>query len=80
MGRFRPSVFIETDPRRNIDGVVSDVFKKSYPTYRELLKELPSLFKMAKDGTIHVYRSRRGEWGEWFEIWAGGKIIKEGWM
>jgi hypothetical protein len=36
------------------------------------------------DENVSVYRSRRGEWGEWFEHWSkvGGKckIIKEGWQ
>ena len=36
------------------------------------------------DPQVNVYRSRRGEWGEWFEHWelSNGKpvIVKQGWQ
>ena len=54
-----------------------------YPTYAELKKDLPNHFKDSLDETITVYRSRRGEWGEWFEHWElrdnKAIIIKSGW-
>jgi hypothetical protein len=54
------------------------------PTYRELKKNMRLLLKRAADNAVTVSRSRRGEWGEWFEIWqmCHGKpvIIKQGWM
>jgi hypothetical protein len=36
------------------------------------------------DDSIFVSRSRRGQWGEWFEHWdlinGEPKITKQGWM
>jgi hypothetical protein len=57
---------------------------KVYDTYRELKKNLPELIEQDNDPEgLFVLRSRRGEWGEWFERWKmiNGKpqIIKEGW-
>ena len=56
----------------------------SYPTYRELKKNLKDLFKRNDNQDIHVSRTRRGEWGEWFEIWeynGGNPVIqKQGWQ
>jgi len=56
-----------------------------FKTYRQLLKELPSLFKETGKQVITIYRTRRGEWGEWFEKWtttAKGdlSLIKQGWL
>ena len=55
-----------------------------YKTYRELKKDMKNLLKEnIDDAGISVYRSRRGQWGEWFEIWKldNGEptIVKEGW-
>ena len=54
-----------------------------FKTYRELLKNLKTLIKNTAYEVV-VYRSRRGEWGEWFEYWeldANDKlrIYKKGW-
>lgn len=62
----------------------------TFPTYRELKKNIPSIFQDYTDQwgdgltELHVFRSKRGEWGEWYEIWkpvGNGKykIVKEGW-
>lgn len=52
-------------------------------TYVKLKKRMLSIIKRADDGIAHVYRSRRGEWGEWYEHWEidNGKatITKQGW-
>jgi hypothetical protein len=57
---------------------------KPFPTYTELKKKLKELIGECPDKELTVFRSRRGEWGEWFEKWimSNGKpkIIKEGWM
>lgn len=56
---------------------------KSFKTYKELRKELKGHLAQADDCTVHVFRSRRGEWGEWFEIWnneSHPRIIKQGWQ
>lgn len=55
-----------------------------FPTYRELKQKMVSIMKEYKVDEICVSRSRRGEWGEWFEYWNrhGDKLVKgrEGWM
>ena len=57
---------------------------KEFPTYRELLKNLKELLYASDEQIVTVYRTRRGEWGEWFEKWGmyNGKpvLLKEGWM
>ena len=57
---------------------------REFPTYRELLKNLVTLLKEDRENIVTVYRTRRGEWGEWFEKWGllDGKPVKlkEGWM
>jgi hypothetical protein len=56
----------------------------SFSTYREVLKNMKLLLKRSYDNSVFVSRSKRGEWGEWFEYWAmsNGKptITKQGWM
>jgi len=55
-----------------------------FKTYQELKKQIPNLFVKYGVKSILVLRSRRGEWGEWFERWemdyrAKPTIIKSGW-
>jgi hypothetical protein len=56
----------------------------SFSTYRELLSNMKLLLKRSIDNSVFVSRSKRGEWGEWFEYWSmsNGKpgITKQGWM
>ena len=56
---------------------------KEFPTYQKLKTELKKVLKKTNE-TITVFRSRRGQWGEWFEKWecvnGKPKIVKEGWM
>ena len=57
---------------------------KYYKSYRELKKDLKNILEVnIDDEGVFVVRSRRGEWGEWFERWKliGGKptIVKQGW-
>ena len=55
---------------------------KRFPTYRLLKKALPEDLK--EQNIIYVSRSKRGEWGEYFENWelidGKPKKVKEGWM
>jgi len=57
---------------------------RTFNTYREILKNLVSLLKEDRENIVTVYRTRRGEWGEWFEKW--GLVddkpvkLKEGWL
>ena len=59
---------------------------KTYKRYSDLKKDLTKMCEENIDADgVGVYRSRRGEWGEWSEHWDlndKGKpiIVKEGWM
>jgi hypothetical protein len=57
---------------------------KPFPTYKELKSNVQELISQCPDKVLTVFRSRRGEWGEWFEKWmminGKPKIIKQGWM
>lgn len=56
----------------------------SFSTYRELKNNMKLLLKRSYDNSVFVSRSKRGEWGEWFEYWAMSNckpvITKQGWM
>jgi hypothetical protein len=56
-----------------------------FKTYRELKKALPEILEKSQDVYVNVSRSRRNEWGEWYEHWQFNSkrkpvIIEEGWM
>jgi hypothetical protein len=55
-----------------------------YDTYRLLKKAIQIYLKEHTDQEVFVIRTKRGEWGEWFEYWhwTNGKahIRKQGWM
>lgn len=88
MPKFRPDIFLPCDEhklscydeRRWKNGHLH----KSYPTYRELKKDLPFYLGISHTGEVFVTRYRRGEWGEYFEVWrlvnGKPKIIREGWQ
>jgi hypothetical protein len=88
MSKFKPQVtVITTETRRDY----SNSYQKGnpyktlvYPTYRELCKNVKRHLDENLEDNIYVSRSRRGEWGEWYEIWTlvdgKAKIIKEGWQ
>jgi len=54
-----------------------------YPTYAKLKKSIGAVLRASHDECAFVVRSKRGEWGEWFEHWelvnGKPKIVKEGW-
>ena len=57
----------------------------SFNTYAELKSNLKGYLEESEEEYISVFRSRRGEWGEWYEHWELGgngrpKIIKQGWQ
>lgn len=59
-------------------------FTLFYKTYRELKKDLKRVLEECYEDEVTVYRTRRGEWGEWFEIWGldfekKPYIKKQGW-
>jgi len=41
---------------------------KVFKTYRELKKKLKEYLE--ENDEVSVYRSKRSEWGEWFENWG----------
>ncbi len=53
-----------------------------YHTYDQIRKDIPKL--LSEHDQVEVTRSRRGEWGEWFERWEliEGKptITKQTWL
>ena len=63
-----------------------DYICESHPTYRKVKSRVINVLKHENPigDEVSVSRSRRGEWGEWFETWAlvngKPKIIKQGWM
>ncbi len=89
MANFKTSVTFTTDESRrdyrNRGYRGSDYIFQRYDTYRELKKNLKQHLEDSEDNTVSVSRSRRWEWGEWFENWGLDSerkpvIVKEGWM
>ena len=91
MANFKPQVTYMTDTSLHdykVDRyrVTSPSITKSFNTYAELKKALKDyiLDNHIGEDEVFVTRSRRGEWGEWFEKWVkiNGKptIIKKGWQ
>lgn len=62
----------------------SEVNYKRFNTYAELKKNLTEMLNESINDVVSVSRSRRGEWGEWFEKWelinGKPKITNQGWM
>ena len=84
MAHRRPYVFMIVERKPYPPYKAEDTKTKTFPTYRELVKNLKDLLKESEEEIVTVYRQRRGEWGEWFEKWGllDGKPVKlkEGWM
>ena len=91
MSNFKPQVTYMTseslhDYRMNRYRVSSPNITKSFKNYAELKKALKDyiLHNHIGEDEVFVTRSRRGEWGEWFEKWEliNGKptITKKGWQ
>jgi len=57
---------------------------RQFPTYTRLKSEIKKLIDESPNGEVFVTRSRRGEWGEWFEYWSMSNgqpvITKQGWI
>lgn len=55
-----------------------------YPTYRILVSNIKKHLAESNNNELVVYRTRRGEWGEWYEYWSlingKPKITKQGWQ
>ena len=91
MAQFKPQVTYMTSKSlhdyraeryRNISPYKTEIFN----TYGELKKALRDriLHEHIGEDEVFVTRSRRGEWGEWFEHWQKTgrkkKIVKQGWQ
>jgi hypothetical protein len=87
MANFKPQVsYITRESQRDYwNGTrKSMTIRGRYKTYRELLKNLPTILEDSIDEYVSVVRSKRGQWGEWFEHWQLDSsrkpvIIKQGW-
>lgn len=88
MSNFKPQVRVITQESNrdyyNSVNIKSPYKTIQYKTYAELKKNLKNHLLENLEAEVHVSRSRRGEWGEWFEVWTlrGDKpvITKQGWM
>lgn len=89
MPNFKPSLTYKTEDSillYRMGNRKRDYVYEEYPTYKKVRSRVINCLKHENpiDNEVSVSRSRRGEWGEWFETWAlvGGKpkIIKQGWM
>ena len=87
MSNFKPQLLYTTNCSINDyynNRRKSMYIRETYKTYRELKKDLPRVLAETNEDYISVYRSRRAEWGEWFEHWAlingKPKIITQGWQ
>lgn len=59
--------------------------EQDFPDYENLKSNLPDTLLKAKDGIVTVYRTKTGQWGEWYEDWCKGEgdkliIQKQGWL
>ena len=84
MANWKPYAFINVRRKAYPPYDVESKDTKEFPTYRELRKNLIDLLKASEEEIVTVYRSRRGEWGEWFEKWGmydnKPVLLKSGWM
>lgn len=86
MSNFKPQISYITEEsiRDYRNNMGSRTITKQFDTYAKLKKRLKAILTSNLDEYAFVSRSRKGEWGEWFEHWAlvNGKprIIKQGWL
>lgn len=89
MANFKPQAnFVTRESYNNHrQNGVSPYVTKPFKNYAELKRALPKILEEHleyADEPIAVYRSRRAQWGEWFEHWdmVNGKptIVKQGWQ
>ena len=91
MANFKPQVTYMT--KSSLNDYRSERFRVTSPYKTERFKTYAELKKALRERILHdhigedpvfVSRSRRSEWGEWFEKWelVNGKptITKKGWV
>lgn len=87
MSNFKPQITVITSESnrdyRNGYNRKSPYVVIQYKTYKELRKNIFTHLSENLEAQVSVCRSKRGQWGEWFENWklVDGKatIVKEGW-
>jgi hypothetical protein len=76
-------VFVEYDTYRELLKNLKQTIK-DYLTFRDRSQNRYSINDLSNREYISVYRTKRGEWGEYFEHWLLKndelEIIKHGWM
>lgn len=88
MGNFKPQITIITEETRreyvNSYGKENPYKTIQYKTYRELKKNIKKHLQENIENVVCVSRSKRGEWGEFYENWKlidnKPTIIKSGWQ
>jgi hypothetical protein len=59
---------------------------RTFDSYGALRKAMKEMMNDSVDNVVDVTRTRRGEWGQWFERWAINEttnkleIIKQTWL
>ena len=51
--------------------------RTSFSSYREVVRNMKLLLQRSTNNEVHVSRSKRGQWGEWFEYWQMSKIRQQ---
>jgi len=84
MAHRRPYAFLNNVRKAWDRNQIESHDTRTFPSYRELKKNLVAMLNEDQEHIVTVYRHRRGEWGEWFEKWGlyEGKPVKlkEGWL
>ena len=91
MSNFKPQVTYTTSESLRVYWNSPSYARKSmyiverFKTYRALKKALPEILAKSQDVYVSVSRSKRAQWGEWYEHWQLNSerkpvIIEEGWM
>lgn len=89
MSQFKPQITVITAETSraysNSFGTKTPFETIQYKTYAELKKNIKKHLDENLEDTVSVTRSRRGAWGEWFELWklnwlGKPEIIKQGWQ
>lgn len=87
MSNFKPSLFYRSNKsirEAQYNSSKTPYVTKSFKTYRELKKNLKEALLESFNNEVNISRSRRGEWGEWYETWSlvnnRPKLINATWL
>ena len=66
------------------NNMLGDCIQLEVSSYANVKKRMREFLGLSQDNLVRVYRQRRGQSGEWFELWAmvdgKPKIVKESWQ